>query len=101
MAGGHSGYCERKCGCPWQMHMHITCVYDKVKKSIMRKSTLQNVTIQNASIKANETVKDIQKTIDEYEAECKVIEEISSKFAYILNAHSNTVSALYKKVYFS
>ena len=90
---GGTDYCAQKCGCSWQEHMHITCEYGVVKRTII--DTNREMEIRNAddAIEAIEqTLESLKLTVEEYKEEMAIIEDIGSKFAYILVEHSTTVS---------
>ena len=81
-----------ECGCRWNLHMHCTCEYIKTKRTIIDKNTQSRI---NNTEEAIEKIKNglatMKRAVQEYEHELAVIQEISSKFAYILITNSNTV----------
>lgn len=84
------------CGCPWNVHMHIMCEFNKVKRAILDSNKQKEITsIDDAIRQIEAALRQMKLTVAEYEDEYKVIQEVCSKFAYILIVHSNTVSQLF------
>ena len=87
------GHCVQECGCPWDVHMHQTCEYLKVTRTIIDSNKQKEIkTIEDAKKQIDEGIQTMRQLVAEYEEEFKVIHEVSSKFAFILIDNSNTVS---------
>lgn len=73
--------------------MHITCEYIKVKRTIMDANLEQQIKSKEDAIhRIEETLQLLRTLVEEYQHEYNVIQDVSSKFAYILNSNSLTVS---------
>ena len=72
--------------------MHVTVEYIKVKRTIIDTNKEKEIKSTDDAIRKIElALRTMRQVVNEYEVEYKIIQEVSSKFAYILIANSNTV----------
>lgn len=90
-------YCV-ECGCYWEKHMHITCTYYKVQKVVIDSNRQREINSRDAALAEVKAALERMRTlVAEYKAEYEIIQDVSSKFAYLLTENALIVSLYYTK----
>ena len=77
--------------------MHVTLEYIVVKRPIFDTNKEHEIKNAEDAIRViDEAIKKMKDVAKEYEDEYQVIQDVASKFAYLLTNHSTTVKTLIK-----
>jgi len=75
--------------------MYRTCDYKIVKRTVIDANCEKEIKTKEDAVKQiDSAIQKMRQLIADYEEEFKFIQEVSSKFAYILISNSNTVSEI-------
>jgi len=81
-----------ECGCYWEKHLHSLIEYETATVEKIDKNVKAEIKNKKQAIAVIEKkIAEMNQLVSEYQEELKIIQEVGSKFAYLLNAHSNMV----------
>jgi len=88
------------CKCSYTAHMHVRVEYIKSKSMVIDQTKVDEIKSTEDAIKViNDKIAQMKDYAKEYEDEYKVIQDISSKFAYLLTSNSTTPYNRYLEPY--